>query len=475
MRRSPVVHLVAGSLVVALAAIAGQISRLPSVQTSSVAGGRRVTPTWSMSADVQKPVRLIVKARAGTLLGTLMNELFNPGPFADTTPGPQGSAIHPFASLAGMGVVDFGTPAMANVALERLRRDPRVEYAELDGLWHVDTVARPNDARYPEQWGLENTGQPVAGLPGGVPGVDIDARTAWGVTHGSDDVIVAVIDSGIDADHEDLRDNLWTNAREIPGNGVDDDRNGVVDDVHGFNAIDRSGNPDDDMGHGTHVAGIIGAVGGNGVGVSGVNWTTRIMPLKFLGASGGGTTSDAIACIDYLVAMRNRGENIRVVNCSWGSTERSRALEDAIETAAREQILFVCASGNDGVNTDQVPHFPSSYESDAVVSVAALGPDETLASFSNWGAESVDIAAPGVEILSTLPNGQYGFASGTSMAAPFVTGVAALVVSGAPNLKDGTLRDRLLKHSTAVGTFSGKLLSGGRLSGSLAVTAETGR
>jgi subtilisin family serine protease len=162
------------------------------------------------------------------------------------------------------------------------------------------------------------------------------------------------------------------------------------------------------------------------------------------------------------------------VNCSWGGTERSRALEDAIAQASGRGILFVCASGNDGVNTDQVPHYPSCYSSDAIVSVAALAPDDTIALFSNWGTQSVDIAAPGVEILSTLPDGRYGFASGTSMAAPFVTGVAALVVSGAPNLTTAGLRDRLLKHATSVPQFDGKLASGMRLNGAGAVTAGAG-
>lgn len=478
MRRSPIVHLVAGSFVIALAAVGGQISRLPSLQPHRSVATDRAAPTWALSASAHSPARVIVKARRSELLPRLVTELLSPGPggFAVPPSAVPVGGVTTFASMPGLGVITLASASDAETVLARLRSDPRIEYAELDALWHVDTIpaSRPNDARYGEQWGLENTGQAVGAQPAGIPGVDIDARTAWGISHGSDDVIVAVIDSGVDVGHEDLRDNIWTNDKEVPGNGIDDDGNGVVDDVHGFNAIDRSGTVMDDVGHGTHVAGIIGAVGGNGVGVTGVNWKTRIMPLKFLGPEGGGTTSDAIACIDYCVAMKERGENIRVVNCSWGSTENSRALQDAMDAAIGTGMTFICAAGNDGVDTDQVPHYPSCFRSDGVISVAALTPDDNLARFSNFGAESVDIAAPGIEILSTLPGGQYGFASGTSMAAPFVSGVAALVAGGAPNLTEHAMRERLLDHATAVQWFDGKLASASRLSGSGALTAEAG-
>jgi subtilisin family serine protease len=227
----------------------------------------------------------------------------------------------------------------------------------------------------------------------------------------------------------------------------------------------------DDLGHGTHVAGIVGAVGDNETGVSGVAWTTRIMALKFLGPTGGGTTSDAIACIDYLLDQKQRGANVRVVNCSWGSTMESRALEDAINRAVKQDVLFVCAAGNNSANTDSIPHFPSCYESQGVISVAALAPDDTLASFSNWGRKSCDIAAPGVDILSTFPGGEYGYASGTSMASPFVAGVAALVASEDPKMPVTKIAERVLGRSFAVGKFLDKLSSGGRLDGGAAVAA----
>jgi subtilisin family serine protease len=193
------------------------------------------------------------------------------------------------------------------------------------------------------------------------------------------------------------------------------------------------------------------------------------MALKFLSNFGGGATSDAIKCIDYAVDMKQRGVNIRVVNCSWGGGMRSKALQEAIERANGEGIVFVCAAGNDATNSDRLPHFPSSYELDGVVSVAALASDGRLASFSNFGAKSVDLAAPGADILSTLPGNQYGFASGTSMAAPHVSGVAALVLAGEPKMGLKTLRSRLFDTAFSLPGLGDKLLTGGRLSGGKAM------
>lgn len=496
MRRSPLYHVTLGTLVVLFAGVAGQVSRIEQTERrTSWSGGKRYgcrapkavypsssayTPTWAPTGKGEAPAKVIVKLRRGALTQTLIREILQP---VDPTRAYQGIYPTPevalFDALPGLSVLRFSGDATATMALERLRRDPRVEYAERDAVWHVDQLGRgqapigrftrsepPSDARYAEQWGLENTAQPVNGHPAGREGVDIDALNAWTFGRGSDEVVVAVIDSGVAYDHEDLAANMWVNEGEVPGNGQDDDGNGVVDDVHGFNAVDQSGDPDDDLGHGTHVAGIIGAVGDNGTGVAGVNWTTRVMALKFLGPGGGGSTSDAIACIDYILKMKERGANVRVVNCSWGSTMPSRALEDAIERAVAEDVLFVCASGNDSVDTDRVAHYPSSYGTDGVVSVAALAPDDSLAGFSNWGLRSVDLAAPGVDILSTLPDGRYGFASGTSMASPFVAGVAALVAAEDPAVPIATIRSRMLEGRFSVPDFAKRLATGGRLSGS---------
>ncbi len=488
MRGTSLFHLTLGTIVVLIAGAAGQVARLehrtsatPNRCQSRHESCPRYPNSSALEATVwpqlgeEPPARVIVKMKSGFAveLATRIAQQLVPGLS-------RPSVAETFPDLAGVGVLGFSSLSGAERAVASLRRDPHVQYAELDAMWGLDQVgatrsSSPNDVRYADQWGLENTGQTVNGHPAGTPGVDIDAPVAWSHGRGSQNVVVAVIDSGIDVDHEDLAANLWTNEGEIPGNGIDDDGNGVVDDVHGFNAIEHSGDLDDEIGHGTHVAGIIGAEGNNGTGVAGVNWTTRIMALKFLGMSGGGTTSDAIACIDYMLEMKSRGANIRVANCSWGSTARSEALGDAIDQAVKKGIVFVCAAGNSGVDADRQPHYPSSYESDGVLSVAALAPDERLAPFSNYGAESVDIAAPGVDILSTLPDGNYGFASGTSMASPFVAGVAALVAADEPGMSVATIRKRVLDGAVDVPSFASKLLTRGRLSGSLALSPSRSR
>ncbi len=277
----------------------------------------------------------------------------------------------------------------------------------------------------------------------------ISAEQGWEVSSGTKDVVVAVIDTGIDYQHEDLVENLWRNPGEIEGNGIDDDNNGYVDDVYGINAITGAllaGDPLDDNGHGTHVAGTIGAVGDNGIGVIGVSPAVSIMGLKFLDASGSGRLSDAISAINYMVNMKeSHGVNIVAANNSWGGGGYSQALEEAIERANAAGIVFVAAAGNQGLDVDLFPSYPSSYENSNVISVAALDSDGNLASFSNFGTEGVDVAAPGVAILSTLPGGAYGSYSGTSMATPHVTGLLALLYSTAPNLSVEDAASRLFE------------------------------
>ncbi|MBK6424736.1 MAG: S8 family serine peptidase [Blastocatellia bacterium] len=484
MTRNPLPHIIVGALVILLAGVAGRISdftlsrraksdREPCVLYPSTAP---VGPTWQMTPTSGGPVRVLVKYRTESLPERIAKEILSGATIAQAERPGEGVGLERFASMPGLAVLGFSDMGSAEKALVAFRRDKSVAYAELDATWHVDQAGpQPNDARFREQWGLRNTGQPVNGHPGGKDGVDVDAVGAWQHGMGSSDLVVAVIDSGIDLKHEDLVENLWVNEGETPGNGIDDDGNGVVDDVHGYDAIANSGDPDDDLGHGTHVAGIIGAVGDNDRGVSGVNWTTRVMALRFLGATGGGQTSDAIACIDYILKMNERGANVRVVNCSWGSTERSAALEEAINRAIRSGVLFVCAAGNDGIDSDATPHYPSAYPNMGILSVAALSPNETIAPFSNFGELSVDIAAPGVDILSTLPDGAYGFASGTSMASPFVAGMAALVASSNPKMPLELIRARVLDGRQAVPGFDSRLMTGGRLSGGGAFAAGTSR
>lgn len=326
-------------------------------------------------------------------------------------------------------------------------------------------LAGPNDPQFSEQWALNNTGQ-----RNGKHKADIDAIKAWGRTHGSDKIVVAVLDSGVDYTHPDLMSNMWIRPDNLAP--YVDNQLGEIDDERGYNATENNGDPMDQNGHGTHCAGIVGAEGDNGEGIAGVNWKVEIMPLKFMSAGGFGTTKDAIEAINYVIERKKDGVNVRVISASWGSTQRSRALEDVIRKAGDEGILFVAASGNSNANTDRVPHYPSSYNLPNVVSVAALNRNDDLASFSNYGPKSVHIAAPGVEILSTWLNREYKEASGTSMATPVVSGVAALILSKENDLSVKELRERLLKSVDKLPALDGKSVSGGRVNAALAVKAE---
>jgi subtilisin family serine protease len=318
---------------------------------------------------------------------------------------------------------------------------------------------------FEQQWSLKNTGQ-----NGGKLDADIGALRAWEKTHGSDKVVVAVLDSGVDYTHPDLASNIWVRPADVAE--YNDEELGTIDDRHGFNAVDTDRDPMDDNGHGTHCAGIIGAEGGNNLGIAGVNWKVEIMPLKFMSAGGFGTTKDAIEAINYVIDRKRAGVNVRIISASWGSTQKSQALEDVIRKAGEEGILFIAASGNSSEDADKRPHYPASYNLPNVISVAALNRKDELASFSNYGAKSVHIAAPGAEILSTWLNGDFREASGTSMATPEVSGVAALVLSIDPELSVEKLRERLFKSVDKLPALEGKIVTGGRINAAKAVGAE---
>ena len=337
-----------------------------------------------------------------------------------------------------------------NDALRRLQANSSVLYAEPNYI--VTAAAIPNDPRFPELYGLNNTGQ-----TGGLNDADIDAVEAWDIQTGGR-VVVAVIDTGLDYNHEDIVGNVWVNTGEIANNGIDDDNNGYIDDIRGWDFVNNDNNPFDDNDHGTHVSGTIAAVGNNGIGVSGVNWSAQIMPLKFLSARGSGTTADAISALDYAVMM-----GARISNNSWGGGAFSQALFDAIAAAQSAGHLFVAAAGNDGVNTDVTPSYPASYDLDNIVSVAATDDNDALASFSNFGAVSVDLGAPGVSILSTTPGNTYSSFSGTSMATPHVSGSAALLLSEDPSLSLVGLKSALLDNVDLLASLAGITVTGGRL------------
>jgi subtilisin family serine protease len=317
-------------------------------------------------------------------------------------------------------------------------------------------------------WGLNNTGQRVSfGGQSGFPGNDIRAEQAWSITTGSRSVVVGVIDSGIDINHQDLHDNIWTNTAETPGNNVDDDGNGFIDDMNGWDFAHNDASvfdytepnyppPDDYAGdfddHGTHVAGTIGAVGNNGIGVTGVNWQVSLMSLKFLTDDGTGTSLDVVKAFTYAKAMRQlwessggtKGANIRILNNSYGGIEFSQTEQEAIRALSDAGILFVVSAGNEGVSNDQFPIYPANYTAPNVISVAASGGSGTRAFFSNFGEGTVNVTAPGEYILSTTPKNTYDFFDGTSMAAPHVSGTAALVCAQFPNITMQKLRSVMM-------------------------------
>jgi uncharacterized repeat protein (TIGR01451 family) len=357
--------------------------------------------------------------------------------------------------------------------LEALRKRSDVIYAEPNYLRHP--LKLPNDPRFSEMWGLKNTGQAVdSGGHPGKPGNDIRAEQAWDVTTGSKSIVVGVVDQGFDVNHEDLKDNVWTNPGEIPGNGIDDDGNGLVDDVNGWDfahndstvfdytpptyppADSYTGDVDD---HGTHVAGIIGASGNNGIGVVGVNWQVSLMSLKFITGESG-STGDLLKALSYARMMRQlwtssggtKGANIRVLNNSYGGDGFSQAELDAIRVLGDAGILFVVAAGNEGLDNDVFPEYPAGYLATNLISVAASGGGGPRASFSNYGSGTVNVTAPGEHILSTTPRNTYDFFSGTSMATPYVSGSAALVCAANPGISVQRLRSVLL-YSGYVATW----------------------
>ena len=313
-----------------------------------------------------------------------------------------------------------------NKAVKALSKLPFVEYAEPD--YRVQKAT--NDTYYNLLYAIDNSGQVVAGVSG-TPDADMDVLEAWNIQTGDPDLIIAVIDEGVVWDHPDLANNMWVNTGEIAGNGVDDDGNGFVDDVYGYDFYNNDGDPRDEGGHGTHVAGTICAEANNSEGIVGVVQQCKIMALRFLGPQGG-TTSGGIASLDYAVQM-----GATISNNSWGGGGFSQALYDSIAAARDADHVFLAAAGNDGTNNDNIPHYPSNYNLSNVISVAATDNNDLRASFSNYGATSVDIGAPGVDIASTYTLTSsglvYSYLSGTSMATPNVTGVVALIRSEFPD------------------------------------------
>lgn len=388
------------------------------------------------------PGRYIVKTAPGFVTSALSAEALNANiRIVDTLP------------LVGAHIIEVqGQPDFEALAARALQISG-VEYIERDFVVRAD--AQPNDGDYAQQWAFPK----------------ISAPRAWDTRTNSEDRLVAVIDTGVDYRHPDIVANMWTNPGETPGNNVDDDGNGIVDDVFGANFVPdmATGDPMDDHRHGTHVAGTVGAVSHNNLGVAGTNWKTKLMAVKFLDANGRGTISNAIRAIEYATRMK-----AHIMNNSWGGGPFSPTLERAIRDANDAGILFVAAAGNSNTDNDAAPHYPSSYDVPNVLAIMATDQSDAKAGFSSFGATTVDVGAPGVDIRSTTPAGNYDNFNGTSMATPHVAGAAALVWAEHPSLSHIELKQRLMDTAEVIPALSGRSVTGARIDLAASIEREEG-
>ena len=392
------------------------------------------TVASAQSVSAYDPADILVKPRAGVDLSPLHRALGL-------------NVLQVLPAIGNLAVVQVPPGATADELIAVYQQSGLVQYAEHDLYLHA--LATPNDPGYTGgyQWSLQNVGQ-----NGGLPGADIHAWEAWNYATSAANVIVAVVDTGIRYTHQDLAANMWVNP---------------ADGSHGINVVNNGRKPNDpwdDYGHGSHVAGIIGAVTGNGAGIAGICWRVQLMACKFLDSSGQGTVSGAIKCLDFA-----RTHGAKVVNASWGNfTEfKSQSLHDAIASLRNADIIFVAAAGNSSVNNDVTPLYPASYSSDLdnVVSVAATDDHDMLASFSDYGATNVDLAAPGVGIIScwNYSDNDYEYDQGTSMACAEVTGACALLRASYPQENHQQIIQQILNGTDPELTLQGKCKTGGRL------------
>jgi subtilisin family serine protease len=354
-------------------------------------------------------------------------------------------------------------------AITKYMADPNVEYAEPNYIIHAYTNI-PNDTYFGQQWALRNIGQFAAGTPG----ADIKAADAWDISTVAG-ATIAILDTGIDYNHQDLVGNIWRNTGETDcTNGIDDDGNGYIDDCKGWDFVNNDNDPMDDSGHGTHVAGIAGAVGNNNTGISGVLWTARLMPVKILDESGHGTIDNEILGIDY--AVRN---GAKIINASYGGSEYSLSEYFAITDANYAGVLLIAAAGNGGDdaigdNNDLTPEYPASYNLPNIISVAATDQNDVRAPFSNFGMKTVHVAAPGVYILSTIPQNLFSdkdFDSGTSMAAPHVSGLAGLLYSYYDYFNYSQIRGTILRYVDYLSSLDGWIQRSGRINAYKAISS----
>lgn len=468
-RGNILIHVLIAAILISLAAVVGQIGRWRSMLQVQDTTPRKVTKAVPVeSTYLNGEPEVLVRFKTGVSVNDIRGiaAVFND------------RVEDEIESVTGLVAIDdLDNADVSSIVRQYQSMTDLVEYVEPNYEIRLDDpvnrnsrpvempsnlAGAPNDPLFGDQWALNNTGQ-----NGGKANAHIDALKAWAKTQGSSEVVVAVLDTGVDYSHKDLAENIWVRPASVPQ--YTDDELGSFDDLHGYDANRNIADPMDDNGHGTHCAGIIGAEGNNGEGIAGINWNVKIMPLKFLGRGGFGNVKDAIEAINYAIDRKKNGVNLRVINASWGSTQRSQALEDAIRAAGEAGILFVAAAGNSSTDNDRRPHYPSNYDLPNMISVAALDRNDLLANFSNYGAKSVHVAAPGREIASTWLNDQYREASGTSMAAPQVSGIAALIIANEPDISMAKLRERILESSDSLDTLLGKVLVGGRLNAAKAV------
>jgi len=378
-----------------------------------------------------------------------------------------GKVLQTWTIVPGLAQVKVAMPVKD--AVDVLTGLPGVQYAELDYFVHAD-VTTPNDPSFTQLWGMNNTGQTVNGDPGSA-NADINCPEAWDLTTGSSSFVIGDIDSGVNWSHPDLAANIWSNPGEVV-DGIDNDGNGRIDDVRGWDFVNNDNNPTDDNGHGTHTSGTFGAVGNNGVGVAGVMWSCKILPLKFLNASGNGAISGALSALQYCTS-----KGVKVSNNSWGGGGFSQSFLDAINASQSVGHIFVAAAGNASNNNDASPSYPASYSSGNIIAVVATNNNDGFASFSNYGATSCDVGAPGVTIYSTYLS-SYAYLDGTSMATPHVAGVVGLVYVRNPSWTWSQVRTQILSTSRPLASLSGRCATGGIVNAAAAlggaVTPPTG-
>ncbi len=388
----------------------------------------------AVAREIMAPDSIVVGVPAGSTIGELAGRLRAAG-FETRAPRAGDAVVVVQLPEATLDAVPDALRALA-AALPDVTAEPNFLLFPFQ--------ATPSDYHAAEMWGLEN----------------IEAPAAWTVSTGSASVVVAVIDTGIDLTHPDLASNIWINTAEIAGNGVDDDGNGFIDDVSGWNFAEGNASAADADDHGTHVSGIIGAIGANGLGIAGINWSARLIPLRV----GNRTfeSANTLNALRYVNTMKERGVNLVAVNASFGGGSFSALFRDELIRARDNGVLFIAAAGNEGADNDVTPVYPANYDVGNVISVASMRPGNELSSFSNHGG-AVDLAAPGTSIRSTVRGGGYEFFNGTSMAAPHVTGAAALIAAASPGIAAGAIRERILGSVDAVPALANLVATGGKL------------